>query len=563
MLSQRESATILPEAGVRKTPLHVLSSMSAQPATSLIPVRHAPDSKLPTPIRINRLAHYLRDYDPQLAIKIFHGFTSGFRIPSKVEPHNHVICNHSSALANMNFVDKHLSKEVAAGRVSGPHSTPPLDALIISPLGLVPKKAEGEWRLIHDLSYPHGESVNAGIDKSHTTVSYEVLDHVVEIVQSLGKGCFIAKSDLLSAFRILPIHPSDYKFLGMKWRNKYYYDKCLPMGASTSCADFESVATFLQWALVNILGVKHASHILDDFMLLSDSRVQCAKYLRKFEFLCKDLNLPIKHSKTVQPSTNVQLHGLEVDTLEFCIRLPKDKLDPLVQLLKETQYRRKVTLLHMQSLVGSLSFACRAIQPGRPFLRRLIDLTVGVKHKSHHIRMTIEARRDIKAWLLFLNNFNGVTMMIPPSWTSSDSLRLYSDASGLGYAAVFGHKWFYGIWPSSWHNYNIAVKELFPIINAVRIWGKDMANKRILLTDNESISFCIKKQSAKDPHIMHFIRELVVTSLKYNFIFSAKHIPGKYNKVSDLLSRLCISQALAVAPWLEKDATTIPAAYLP
>ena len=60
----------------------------------------------------------------------------------------------------------------------------------------------------------------------------------------------------------------------------------------------------------------------------------------------------------------------------------------------------------MQSLIGSLNFACRAIAPGRAFLRRLIDLTKGKTRANHRIRITVEARRDMSAWLEFLHSFN-------------------------------------------------------------------------------------------------------------------------------------------------------------
>lgn len=60
-------------------------------------------------------------------------------------------------------VAKKTGIECAASRVAGPFSTPPLSALWVSPLGVVPKKAFGEYRLIHHLSYPKGTSMNDSI----------------------------------------------------------------------------------------------------------------------------------------------------------------------------------------------------------------------------------------------------------------------------------------------------------------------------------------------------------------------------------------------------------------
>ncbi|XP_078336925.1 uncharacterized protein LOC111126792 [Crassostrea virginica] len=50
-------------------------------------------------------------------------------------------------------------------------------------------------------------------------------------------------------------------------------------------------------------------------------------------------------------------------------------------------------------------------------------------------------------WLHFLDNFNGKSVLFPEEWESSDITRLFTDASGLlGFAAVFGSKWFAAEW---------------------------------------------------------------------------------------------------------------------
>ena len=77
-------------------------------------------------------------------------------------------------------------------------------------------------------------------------------------------------------------------------------------------------------------------------------------------------------------------------------------------------------------------------------------------------------------------------------------------ASGsLGYAAVFGSLWFAKTWPSHLQHYQIAVKELFPIVLALEIWGDTLKNSKLLfLCDNQAIVEVISKQSCKDKSIM-------------------------------------------------------------
>jgi hypothetical protein len=62
-----------------------------------------------------------------------------------------------------------------------------------------------------------------------------------------------------------------------------------------------------------------------------------------------------------------------------------------------------------------------------------------------------------------------------------NALKLFTDASGnIGYAAVFGSWWFANYWTKSLHCHQIAVKELFPIVIALELWGKYMVNSNLI-----------------------------------------------------------------------------------
>lgn len=95
--------------------------------------------------------------------------------------------------------------------------------------------------------------------------------------------------------------------------------------------------------------------------------------------------------------------------------------------------------------MGLLNFACSVIVPGRAFLRRLIDLTVGVKYSSYYIRLNKEVKADLAVWESFLASYNGKSFFMSDRWSNSQFLNLYTDASGsLGVGAIFGHNWCYG-----------------------------------------------------------------------------------------------------------------------
>ena len=92
--------------------------------------------------------------------------------------------------------------ELDLNRKVGPFLTPPFENFTGSPLGAIPKKhsAPVKWRIIHDLSWPAGLSVNDGIPKDLFTCTYDSLDRAFTLLKQFGTGALMSKLDLSDAF---------------------------------------------------------------------------------------------------------------------------------------------------------------------------------------------------------------------------------------------------------------------------------------------------------------------------------------------------------------------------
>ena len=85
------------------------------------------------------------------------------------------------------------------------------------------------------MSFPENGSVNDFIDKELCSVKYSTIDDAIKMIHKLGKNAKMAKCDIKSAFRLLRLSPGDFDLMGFKFENQFFFDKCLPMGASISC----------------------------------------------------------------------------------------------------------------------------------------------------------------------------------------------------------------------------------------------------------------------------------------------------------------------------------------
>ena len=154
-----------------------------------------------------------------------------------------------SARQNSGVVTEYLEKECRLGRLIGPLKKGSIDTHI-NRFGVIPKPHQpGKWRLIVDLSYPEGGSVNAGIDPNLCSLTYKSVDDAVHIIARKGRGTLLAKLDLESAYRMVPVHPDDRHLLGMEWEDSLYIDTVLPFGLRSAPKIFNALADALWWIM--------------------------------------------------------------------------------------------------------------------------------------------------------------------------------------------------------------------------------------------------------------------------------------------------------------------------
>ena len=187
--------------------------------------------------------------DSQFKNYIVEGLRRGFRIGFDYGKHSCVPAhdNLPSVVSHLAVVQQYLEKECSLGRMVGPLPTGSTPGLQISPFGVIPKDhTPGKWRLIVDLSHPEGRSVNDGISKEQSSLAYVSVDHIVQVILRLGRGTQMAKIDIRSAYRVIPVHPEDRLLLGMQWGAWEYIDCVLPFGLRSAPKRFNSVADALQ-----------------------------------------------------------------------------------------------------------------------------------------------------------------------------------------------------------------------------------------------------------------------------------------------------------------------------
>ena len=309
-----------------------------------------------TPVRSDVFSQLLEEsgYDKCKREFLIEGFQNGFNLQYTGRRDVKITSpNLKFTIGNEIELWNKVMKEVKEGRYAGPYDNPPFEHFIQSPIGLVPKDQGTKTRLIFHLSYPRGQctSVNINTPDDICKVKYKDFDQAIRLIIKEGKGCNLAKSDLVSAFRQLGIRKQDWCLLVMKCKsprdNKTYYfvDKCLPFGHSISCALFQQVSD----AISHIVKyqTKHDNiNYLDNFLFTQLMRVACNQQIRTFLNVCADIGFPVSDEKTVWATGRLTFLGLLIDTLRQLVCIPEDKIVKIEKLLCYflSKHSKKVTL---------------------------------------------------------------------------------------------------------------------------------------------------------------------------------------------------------------------------
>ena len=283
------------------------------------------------------------------------------------------------------------------------------------------------------------------------------------------------------------------------------------------------------------------------------------KSLEAVENLCKDIGLPLAKEKIVPPTTKITFLGIDIDSATQTVLVPKENVENIKKELTVILKKRNTKVRKILSLAGSLGFMTRAIPAGRPFLRCMFDAVKG-KEKHMWTRVIEGIKVDIQTWLGVLVHYNGYSKFPPLILDKPPEIEIFTDASLAGYGIVCEKQWVMEKFPKfDEPEPSMTWKELYPILVAVHVFEKKLANKKVCFcTDNTGVFHILHTLSSDKPDIMQLVRPFTLQCLKLNIMIATKYVSTHNNILADPISRLCPQIFLQRAPWADPNPLPIP-----
>lgn len=350
----------------------------------------------------------------------------------------------------------------------------------------------------------------------------------------------MAKVDLKSAYRSVPISKQSQRVTGLKWfinnQVTYLYDTKLPFGSKEAPGIFHRLSQAVRRMMAR-RGFTIVAY-LDDFFICEDSKSKCAEALATLLQLLRKLGFYINWKKVEDPTQQIVFLGIEICSTKMQLSLPQGKLDELRSELEAFMQRKRASKQQLQSLAGKLNWAASVVYGGRVFLRHIINAFCKLQHKTHKIRLSHETHQDIAWWHRFLETFNGKSLLLH----KNPITPVYTDACTSGAGGLWEGDWFHCCWDTdlpSASQCHINEKEILAVVIAAHRWAPYWANHTVsFFADNSATVASINKCSSRNSTLLKCLRSLFWLSAIYNFRFVAHHVPGIENKEADFLSRL-------------------------
>ena len=491
---------------------------------------------------------YLADYPDK---RIFQYLKFGFPL-SLTDPdviHNQAVDNHFSALQYPVAIQQYLDKEMEFGAILGPTPVIPSPQFHCSPLLTRPKDLD-KRRVILNLSYPKGSSLNDNVDKfkfdgKTFSLKFPTVDDICQEICDSSTEVLLSKIDIARAFRNLRVDPADALKFGISWKGQYYLDLGVAFGWIHGSSSFQLVADVITHIMKH-KGFQTFAYI-DDFMFVN-SKPKAQQAFDTLTDLLQELGLPMNADKRTPPTRSLTCLGICIDIENNTLSIDSEKIEAIYEHCVNIIHRKTISRRQLQSLLGKLLYLHKCVKPARAFVNRILA-TFRQNPHNHKFPVSTEMKQDIQWFLQFLPKFNGVTILKKDPIKEPHTLHIDASLTGLG-----------GVWNKNVYStpvytipgfcMTIVHWEMFNILLALRVWGNQWKHSIVkFYCDNLAVVQVVQTNKTKDPFLAACIRNIWLITATQDIEIQIQHVKGANNTIADLLSRIFSDKAIDLQLW--------------
>lgn len=395
---------------------------------------------------------------------------------------------------------------------------------------LVPKKT-GDLRPVLDLR---------GLNMFLRTIPFHMLS-TGEMIQALSHGEWVTTIDLKDAYFHIPIAEHHWRFLRFAFQGKHFQFRVLPFGLSLSPRVFTRVVAAALSPL-QARGIKILPY-LDDWLICAPTREQASRdtvtVLEHIDRLGLRVNLD---KSNLAPAQRTIFLGVSLNTISMKACPSPQRVGGIVTMLSAFRRGRALPFVLYLRLLGMLTAASGVVPLGLLWLRPMqmwlnslhLDPTRYV-HRRKRIRVSPQCLDSLSRW----RDREWITQGVPLGSLPVRREVVFTDASSMGWGAIWQGRVAQGEWPQHLYSEHINVRELIAVHLALRQFLVYLRGRHVLIrSDNMSVVYHVNHMGGvHSERLLQETRRLLTWAAHQFASLRAVHVPGVLNRVADYLSR--------------------------
>ncbi len=446
-------------------------------------------------------------------------------------------------------LNKHIQQLVDKGAVARVERAA---VKVCLPVFIIPKKARGKYRLIHDL-----RALNACM----TAVQSFRLPGLKDMHEVAKPNDWLVTWDLEAGYQHVSMEEASTPALGFQWKGAFFKFLVLPFGLSTAPYVFQRI-------MLTAAGVLRRKGIrvivyLDDWMLLASSRKMALHHRAVAAVLMVELGLVRERTKGQwEPVQAVEFLGFLVDTVAQHITLTAEKATQAKRVIScLRRWARTGSRQHWRCVARKVGFLA-ALRPSLPhvglFLARLYASLRGRRGQDKTtLHPATEADlHGLADWMAH----HPAAPLFPPG---PATVTLETDASDMGWGAALrlpGRSVMtaHGTWSTEQRALHITEKEALGLKMGLAELGRHMEGRSVhLRLDATAVIWAVRKMNSRSPRLAAVMREVFKgLSQRHCRIAAVEYVPSEEHTLPDRLSRLKAANEQRVAGWVWHRATS-------
>ena len=364
------------------------------------------------------------------------------------------------------------------------------------------------------------------------------MDTLEAAVNMMRPGCFMASVDLKDAYYTVPIHPSHQKYLKFFFDGVFYTYTCLPNGLASAPRIFTKLLKPV-YSTLRSMGHLNSGYI-DDSYLQGDTSKECYKNVVDTVTLFTKLGFHVHPEKSVFiPSQKLTFLGFVLDSIAMTVTPTEDKAQRIRSVCATLLQTQMPTIRQVAEVIGILVSNFPGAQYGPLHYRHLerdkyLALIANKGDFAGKMQISPPALTEIQWW------HNNADTLKRDIHQDHPSVTIQSDASTLGWGAVYGTQKTGGRWTPLEQEFHINILELLAAFFALKCFCNHMGNChiQIQIDNTTALAYINNMGGSKSKQLNELAVEIWEWCTARNIWLSAVHIAGRLNTGADEQSRV-------------------------